>query len=70
MDDLRESGQLEQDADVIILLQALQDGKEENPETPDRQLIIAKNKEGMTGAIRLRFDGQLQRFCEVYDDRA
>ena len=70
MDDLRESGQLEQDADVILLIQAVKAGKEENPETPDRNLIIAKNKDGMTGSIRLRFNGQLQRFCEVYDDRA
>lgn len=70
MADLRESGQLEQDADVILLLQAMKDGEGENPETPDRRLIIAKNKEGMTGAIRLRFDGPVQRFCEVSDDRA
>ena len=70
MDDLRESGQLEQDADVILLIQAVKAGKEENPETPDRNLIIAKNKDGMTGSIRLQFNGQLQRFCEVWDERA
>ena len=70
MDDLRESGQLEQDADVILLLQAIHAGGEENPETPDRNLIIAKNKEGMTGAIRLRFDGERQRFYEVDRERA
>ena len=70
MDDLRESGQLEQDADVILLIQAVKAGKEENPETPDRNLIIAKNKDGITGAIRLRFDGERQRFCEVDRERA
>lgn len=58
---LRESGQIEQDADCILLLQST------DPKDPcaDRELIIAKNKEGEVGKMVLRFDGQHQRFSEV-----
>ena len=61
MTSLRESGQIEQDADCILLLHNV------DPDTPssDRDLIIAKNKEGRTGKILLCFDGQYQRFSEV-----
>lgn len=60
--DLKESGQLEQDADAIILL-----GGEEHP------FILAKNKEGEAGTwYNIVFDKEKQRFLEVdggnYDD--
>ena len=61
MSDLRESGQIEQDADVIMLLYL------EEPSRPDesrRILKIAKNKEGTRGRVYLVFDGQFQRFRE------
>lgn len=65
MSDLRESGQLEQDADVIILFHREKDN-ERNPDCNNkRDLIIAKNKEGNTGAIHFAFDGSIQRFTEV-----
>ena len=55
---LRDSGQIEQDADTILLLH--------KPKEDDRmrELIIAKNKEGETGTIALDFDGKHQRFFE------
>ena len=66
MTSLRESGQIEQDADVILLLHEI--GRSvldrEAGGDADRRLIIAKNKEGMTGAITLNFQGEYQRFCE------
>lgn len=66
MTSLRESGQIEQDADVILLLHEI--GRSvldrEAGGDADRRLIIAKNKEGMTGAIALNFQGEYQRFCE------
>lgn len=60
MHDLRESGQLEMDADAILLLyQTVPD----NPAISERDLKIAKNKEGESGAvIPLDFDGRTQRF--------
>ena len=59
--DLRESGQIEQDADVVLLLHS----QDEDDQEADRGLIIAKNKEGAVGKMLLRFDGALQRFMEV-----
>ena len=57
---LRESGQLEQDADVVMLLYRT---KPDSPGSP-RRLHIAKNKEGTTGMIDLAFNGKIQRFTE------
>lgn len=50
MSDLRESGQLEQDADAIMILKAAPDNT--------RTLSIVKNKEGERGAIQLGFDAE------------
>ncbi len=65
MADLRESGSVEQDADVVLFLY-----RDEiyNPETPDKgcaELIIGKNRGGPTGMIGLRFEGQHSRFLPL-----
>lgn len=60
MSSLRESGQLEQDADAILLLYP---EKRNNPESR-RVLFVAKNKEGGIGRIYLDFDGRTQTFRE------
>ena len=67
MSDLRESGQLEQDADIVLLLYRLypNDGSK-----PDRDLKIAKNKEGEAlKIIALDFDGSTQRFSQRQEHR-
>lgn len=56
--DLRESGQLEQDADVIQILKLLDKDKPDGP----RELYITKNKEGTCPKILLDFDGKHQTF--------
>ena len=61
MSDLRESGQIEQDADAIMLLYLEEPGR---PDVSRRILKVAKNKEGTRGRIFLVFDGQFQRFRE------
>jgi len=66
LSDLRESGTIEQDADVVILLHR-PDGQEQ--ESRKRlELAVAKNRQGSTGVSRLVFDGTLMRFTQV-DDR-
>ena len=58
--DLRESGQIEQDADVIMMLQL---EKRSRPDGP-RKLYITKNKEGELFQTILTFDGKYQRFAK------
>lgn len=61
MSALRESGQIEQDADLIMML-SLQD--KDNPSGP-RELRIRKNKEGTCPNILLDFDGKHQTFSKA-----
>lgn len=64
MADLKESGQFEQDADVIILLYHEDPGNLSS----DRYIKIAKNKDGEAGRrARFRFNGRTQRFSYVDD---
>lgn len=64
--DLRESGQLEQDADVIMFLKHR---KRSRPKGP-RMLYVTKNKEGELFQINLAFDGPTQTFRYISELKA
>ena len=55
--DLKESGQLEQDADAVLLLGSDENGRD--------VCILSKNKEGRIGEIPIAFEKERQRFLEV-----
>jgi replicative DNA helicase len=60
--DLRESGALEQDADLVLLLD--RDRREDGTYANTGVLTIAKQRNGPTGSVYLNFDGKTMRFEE------
>jgi replicative DNA helicase len=68
MSDLRESGSIEQDADIIWFIHREHYYNASAP-PHEAELVIAKQRAGATGIIKLHFDGPLTRFGNL-DDRA
>ena len=64
LSELRESGSIEQDADVVLLLHK-PIGGELIGGACKMQLILAKNRQGSCGGYNLTFFGDYMRFCEV-----
>ncbi|OJU15172.1 MAG: replicative DNA helicase [Clostridiales bacterium 43-6] len=67
LSDLRDSGSIEQDADIVLFLyrEAYYQADAENPEminTNEAECIVAKNRHGETGVVKMHWEGEFTRF--------
>jgi len=66
MSDLRESGAIEQDADVILLLHREEYYKRDDPTVRNQaEVIVAKQRNGPTNVIKVHFDTRFTRFSNL-----
>jgi replicative DNA helicase len=68
LSDIRDSGQIEQDADVIMFLYR---DEYYNPDTPTKgviEVIVAKNRNGSTGTTKIGFSKEYQRFIDFPEE--
>ena len=65
LSDLRESGSIEQDADIVMFLYREDYYNKEAAEKDTAELIIAKNRHGSTDTLPLKWQGQYTRFGSV-----
>ena len=68
LSDLRESGAIEQDADIVMFIY-----REDyyNPETPEKnvaEIIFAKHRGGSTGTVKLKWLGNYTKFLDIAPD--
>lgn len=65
LSDLRESGAIEQDADIVMFLYRDAYYNKESKEPNIAECIVAKNRHGETGTVKLVWDGQYTRFSSL-----
>lgn len=66
LSDLRESGAIEQDADIVLFLHR-EDYYDENTENKNvAEVIVSKNRNGSTGTVELAWLGQYTKFANLY----
>ncbi|MDJ0357149.1 replicative DNA helicase [Paenarthrobacter sp. PH39-S1] len=68
--DLRESGSIEQDADMVILLHREDIYDKESPRAGEADVIVAKHRNGPTKTIVVGFQGHYSRFSNMAVDSA
>ncbi len=65
MSDIRESGQIEQDAEVIMFLYRDEEVNMNSEEKGIAEIIVAKNRNGKSGIVKLRWDGEYTKFSNL-----
>jgi replicative DNA helicase len=65
LSDLRESGSIEQDADVVILLNREDFYEKESPRAGEADFIVAKHRNGPTSTVTVAFQGHYSRFVDM-----
>ncbi len=70
LSDLRESGAIEQDADIVSFIYRpeyykIETWEDDTPTENQAEFIIAKHRNGRTGEIRLKFEGHIGRFADL-----
>ena len=65
MSDLRESGAIEQDADIILMMYREEYYKQDTPEKGVAEVIIGKHRNGPTGVVKLTFIGEYTKFVNA-----
>ncbi|OYP10135.1 hypothetical protein CFC35_41590 [Streptomyces sp. FBKL.4005] len=63
--DLRESGAIENDADVVVLLHREDAYEKESPRAGEGELIVGKHRNGPTATITVAFQGHYSRFVDM-----
>lgn len=63
--DLRESGSIEQDADIVILLHREDAYERESPRAGEADIIVGKHRGGAPGTVTVAFQGHYARFVDM-----
>ena len=65
MSDLRASGEIEQDADIVMFIYRDDHYHENSPDRGLAEFIVAKNRMGQVGWVKCKFDGQYSKFSDM-----
>lgn len=68
LSDLRESGAIEQDADIVIFLYRDEYYNPQSPDVGKAEIIIAKHRNGVVGTIKMKFIPEFTKFKNILQD--